>query len=249
MRFYLRKRSSHSVTLTDSAWTRRMMSPLAGLHEEALHGHEARHRPNCSHAPECRGPRTVGHVVRPAPPGREQVGADRHCLPVTRPTGCPRSWPAAGCRPERTLMRSRPLPIDFVRFPCSRPRRHRHADRLQWFMAEGPKLEQSPHRNRKTGAAFQRDDLFAFSLLAPHLTAAFQEVPNLFHGSMSDCAGRPAGTEFEVGHSTSLEAQEDPDIRAVRSDVVSCHWEPFGLELHPSPPSDPRCPSRLGILP
>src|SRR6266511_3446559 len=168
---------------------------------------------------------------------------------VTRPTGCPRSWPAAGCRPERTLMRSRPLPIDFVRFPCSRPRRHRHADRLQWFMAEGPKLEQSPHRNRKTGAAFQRDDLFAFSLLAPHLTAAFQEVPNLFHGSMSDCAGRPAGTEFEVGHSTSLEAQEDPDIRAVRSDVVSCHWEPFGLELHPSPPSDPRCPSRLGILP
>jgi len=248
MRFYLRKRSSHSVTLTDSAWTRRMMSPLAGLHEEALHGHEARHRPNCSHAPECRGPRTVGHVVRPAPPGREQVGADvtayRYAADGLSAFLAGRGMPtrADPNAIAATSHRLRTLPL----LPAKAASSRRSPP-----MVHGRRTEtgtESPPESKDRCRVPAGRSLRVLPACAT-LTAAFQEVPNLFHGSMSDCAGRPAGTEFEVGHSTSLEAQEDPDIRAVRSDVVSCHWEPFGLELHPSPPSDPRCPSRLGILP
>jgi hypothetical protein len=84
-------------------------------HEEVLFGHEARHQPNCSHAPECTGPRTVGHVVRPTPPGREQLGADCDRLPIrsrraVRVLGRPRVADPSGRDPPRACRGVHPGP-------------------------------------------------------------------------------------------------------------------------------------------
>ena len=111
-----------SVALTRSAYAAHRF--LAGqTHEEALYGHEVRHQPNRSHAPECRGPRTVGHVVfvrhlRAASKPEQTVTAYRYAADGLSAFLADRGMPTRADRPDASVA-TFPLVLRLGAFSCS----------------------------------------------------------------------------------------------------------------------------------
>src|SRR2546426_7495025 len=114
--------------------------------------------------------------------------------------------------------RRRPRTTDDDRLALARPRRHRHAEHRERLVAEGAELEVSAQRHGQAHARPQPHDLLAGGLAAPHLAPAAQHVPELLDGPVGDPRGHLAGPQLEFGEAAGGDAQQHPDVGAVRRD-------------------------------
>jgi hypothetical protein len=131
----------------------------------------------------------------------------------------------------------RPLPLNSISLPRSGPRRHCHPQNREGLVADPSELEVRSKRNSNAHAGLDHDDFLAFALLALHLSAACQEVPDFLNRPVRNRDRCRSRSEFEVGHAAAGQLQEDPHIGLVRGYGVASQGEAFGAKTaHTSPP-------------
>src|SRR5207247_2582501 len=109
-----------------------------------------------------------------------------------------------------------PFPNDVVRFLLTGPRRHRDADNGERFVPKSAKLKMRARRNRQAHSRIDREDLFVFAELSPHLASAADEKPDLFDGSMRDRDRGLSRRQLEMRQAAAAQAEKDTDVRSVR---------------------------------
>src|SRR5215467_9978815 len=105
-----------------------------------------------------------------------------------------------------------PLTGDDNCFTVARPWWHRHTDGSQRLVAQGSELEACTQWYCQTDARTDIHDLCLAIVLAPHLTATGEEVPNFFDGAMNNCLRCVPRSQFEVSHPAMSELQQDPYV-------------------------------------
>src|SRR5262245_65596723 len=94
----------------------------------------------------------------------------------------------------------------------SRPRRHCHDDHFRRYVTERLELKTGTQRNRQAHSWLKGYDLLVRVCLPPHLALAADEVPDLFHRSVSDRLRDFAGWQLEVCEAPSLQLQKRPHL-------------------------------------
>src|SRR5215831_12750026 len=112
----------------------------------------------------------------------------------------------------RGLHRRRPLPLDLIRLPLSRPWWHGDADRCQRLITKRAELEVGPQRNGEAHPRIHRDDLLPTVELAPHLATPMHAEPNLLHSPMGNSNRRLTGREFKMGKTAAAQPEEDANL-------------------------------------
>jgi hypothetical protein len=109
------------------------------------------------------------------------------------------------------------------------PRRHRGPDGGEGLEPERAELKARSDRDSQAGALIHLDDLLLVARPPPHLSPSPQEVPDLLDCAMHDRDGRFTGTELEMCHPATRNAEQYAHVRAVWSDVRALCRESLGL--------------------